>query len=289
MKEVTFLVGDDPVKNVEFNDGINDGEKVRDVALVRCVLKDKHLKKVTFEGGRIESCRVERSNLRYVRMQGVDLTGTVFTDCNLQYATFEFCNMRYVSFKGCYLNYDSALNNQPREANLRRLFLQSLRLNAMSMGDGAIATNLLVLELAANRDELVDIVVGRTEHERRKYSGWQRVGAARSLCGWWAQRMLWGHGLALWNVAFSGIAVVLLFAALYSFTPSYFLIEGVEGESQLTSLRGVYYSLISFTIGGPGDIMPANSWARAITGVEGLLGVIFLGFFAAAAYRRLAK
>jgi hypothetical protein len=35
--------------------------------------------------------------------------------------------------------------------------------------------------------------------------------------------------------------------------------------------------------------MPGNAVARAITAMEGLVGVVFLGFFAAAVYRRLSR
>jgi hypothetical protein len=57
----------------------------------------------------------------------------------------------------------------------------------------------------------------------------------------------------------------------------------------LNAFEAAYYSVISFTTGGFGDIVPGNTVARVITAIEGLLGLVFLGFFTAAIYRRYSR
>lgn len=290
MKEITFrgVPESEQFKHLEQNDGVDDGTTVRDPALVRCLLRDKYLRKVRIVGGRMQHCRFERTNLRDARLERVDLTGSVFVECNLQHATFDRCKLWYVTFERTQIDYSNILDSLPDEPNLRRQLLQSLRANAQSLGDNQRANLLHVLELSAERHELANIVIGATPHYRERYSAWARIQALGALGSWWMQRLVWGHGLALWNVALFGAVTVLTFALLCVLTPAAYVVRSAAPR-QLTFPEALYYSLISFTTGGFGDILPGNDWARLITGAEGLFGVVFLAFFAAAAYRRLGR
>jgi hypothetical protein len=101
--------------------------------------------------------------------------------------------------------------------------------------------------------------------------------------------MRWGYGLRLSNLVASGTLVVTLFAALSRWLPAEFVVTWRGGDPRLTWPEAFYLSVISFANGGFGDLRPANDVARVLTASEGLFVVLFLGFFAAAMYRRLAK
>ncbi len=281
---------DGTLRAIAINDGLGEGQRaIVDAALTFCLLKDKHLLGVAFSGGRVRHCRLEFVNLRDASFDRVDLTGTTFTQCNLRHARFVNCNLRYVNFNQCQLDYGAVLESAPNEPNLRQELLRSLRCNALSMGDSRQAEQLLAQELVAEREELWNRIVVRTEHYRKRSSGWDRIVAGRDWLGWWVSHLFWGHGLALGRIPTSGAFVVATFAALCVALPAHYRFEGAAGARALTFSEALYYSAMSFTTGGFGDIMPGNEVARVITSVEGLIGVVFLGFFAAAAYRRLAR
>ena len=79
------------------------------------------------------------------------------------------------------------------------------------------------------------------------------------------------------------------FAVFCRITPARYAIDERGSADQLTWPQSLYFSVISFTTGGFGDVRPSNAFAKALTSIEGVAGVLFLGFFAAAMYRRLAK
>jgi hypothetical protein len=274
---------------VETNDGIRDAVAVSDVQLSHCLLRDKYLRDVTFKGGLVRHCRLEFCNLRNSSFERIDFTGSVFLNCDLRRATFTSCTLWYATFDKCSLNYDAILRSAPTETNLRHLFFRTLRLNALSMGDKASADMLLHLELTAERDELANIAFRSTDYYRRKYDKLDQLRAAGRLCLHVVNDLFWGHGFNLKRLLASGVVTMAIFAGICRWSPATYHVTGEPGARSLTLPEATYYSVISFTTGGFGDVMPGNAFARTITASEGLVGIVFLGFFAAAVYRRYSR
>lgn len=274
---------------VELNDGIRDAVTVSDAQLSHCLLKDKYLRDATFKGGMFRHCRLEFCNLRNAAFERVDCTGTIFLNCDLRRTTFNACTLWYVSFDKCLVNYEAILASVPVETNLRQQFLRSLRLNAVSVGDKHWADELLHMELTAERDELMNIVRRSTDYYKRKYTRLDQLGAAGRLALHVINDLFWGHGFNLKRLAASGTATLAVFAAVCWLSPAQYKVGDDPAIRGLSLAEATYYSVVSFTTGGFGDIMPGNGFARVVTAAEGLVGIIFLGFFAAAAYRRYSR
>lgn len=271
------------------NDGLDGDAPLADVKLSHCLLVDKYLRDAVVKGGILRHCRLEFCNLRSATFERVDFTGTVFINCDLRKASFNACTLWYTSFDRCLLNYDAVLASEPSETNIKRLFLRSLRLNAVSTGDKEWVDRLLLRELKAERDDLWNIVWPLTDYYRTKYSTHDRIRSAWRLVRHWSSSLFWGHGISLWRLVTSGAATAGLFALLCWKSSAQYLVAGTPSPRTLGFMEALYYSTISLTTGGFGDIMPGNAAARVITAVEGSVGVVFLGFFAAAVYRRLSR
>lgn len=288
--ELIDLAGwDRTTPHLHQNDGLDGDATLADVKFSHCLLVDKYLRDAVVKGGILRHCRLEFCNLRNATFERVDFTGTVFINCDLRKASFNACTLWYTSFERCLLNYDAVLASEPGETNIKRLFLRSLRLNAESTGDKEWVDRLLLRELKAERDDLWNIVWPRTEYYRTKFKLHDRIQSAWRLARHWASDLLWGHGISLWRLATSGAVAVFLFALLCWKSSAQYILAGTTTPRALELMEALYYSAISFTTGGFGDIMPGNATARAITATEGLIGVVFLGFFAAAVYRRLSR
>ena len=291
MKEIDFTGWAPPtrLRFVELNDGIREAVTVADVQLSHCLLKDKYLRDVTFKGGVMRHCRLEFCNLRNAAFERVDFTGTLFLNCDLRRTTFNSCTLWYASFDKCFVNYDAILVSAPTETNLRHQFLRSLRLNAVSVGDKIWADKLLHLELSAERDELTNIVLRSTDYYRRKYSKPEQLWAAGMLALHVVNDLFWGHGFNLKRLAVSGLVTLAIFAGVCWRSPAQYMVGNDPAIRGLSLAEAAYYSVVSFATGGFGDIMPGNSFARFVTATEGLVGIIFLGFFTAAVYRRYSR
>lgn len=289
MKSIDLSQWDRTSPHVHLNDGLSQEPPLVDVQFSHCLLTDKYLRDCVFKGGTLQHCRLEFCNLRNASFERVNFTGTSFIDCDLRKASFIGCILWYTSFTRCQLDYDAVLECEPHETNIKRVFLRSLRLNAASTGDKEWVDRLHLRELRAERDDLWNIVWQRSAYYRTKYTPHDRVQSAWRLLRNWSSNLFWGHGISLRRLVTAGAVVTCLFALLCWKLSARYIVAGTASPRHLTFLESVYYSAVSFTTGGFGDIMPGNAMARAITATEGLVGAVFLGFFAAAVYRRLSR
>jgi len=232
---------------------------------------------------------LEFCNLRKAAFERIDFTGTVFLNCDLRRTIFNACNLWYSSFDRCLVNYDAILASVPTQTNIRHQFLRGLRLNAVSVGDKMWADRLLHMELTAERDELANIALMSTDYYRRKYTKLDQLRAGSRFVLHVINDLFWGHGFNLKRLILSGFVTMAVFAAVCWGSPARYTFGGNLATRGLTWTEATYYSVVSFTTGGFGDIMPGNAFARFVTATEGLVGIIFLGFFAAAAYRRYSR
>ena len=89
------------------------------------------------------------------------------------------------------------------------------------------------------------------------------------------------------DVIYAACAVYFLLS--FFFVPIYGMLEtAVPGSFVDNTLGGpvqwqqfVYYSLITLSTAGYGDILPANMWARMLAGIEATIGVLYVAILVA--------
>lgn len=82
-------------------------------------------------------------------------------------------------------------------------------------------------------------------------------------------------GMALCTYILLGTLWVLFYVPIAAFDPGAFHFPSAQGPAQsLTSLQ--YFSYVTLTTLGYGDIYPINPWARALAVLEALTGTLFL-------------
>jgi hypothetical protein len=194
-----------------------------------------------------------------------------------------------VVFERCDLDYQAVLTSLPPENNLRRRLLMVLRTNAESMGEKTWADKLLLLELAAERQDLRDAIRHTGKYYVDNYDPIDRVLAAMRL-GWHYVRFgLWGYGVYLSRLVLSASLLLLALATVASRTLFLFDVDGKGSPRALTWTEALYFCTINITTVGFGDISPANTAARMFASLTAVFGVVVFGFIAAAFYRRLGR
>ncbi|MFZ1791878.1 MAG: potassium channel family protein [Anaerolineae bacterium] len=84
------------------------------------------------------------------------------------------------------------------------------------------------------------------------------------------------------RVLITAITIYILLGSL--FTPLYGMIEFLSPHSFIDNGLGqpvqwqqlIYYSMITLTTVGYGDIIPVNAWARTLAALEGMTGVLYI-------------
>ena len=89
------------------------------------------------------------------------------------------------------------------------------------------------------------------------------------------------------DVIYAACAVYLLLS--FFFVPVYGMLEAAIPGSFVDNTLGtpvhwqqfVYYSLVTLSTAGYGDILPANPWARMLAGLEATIGVLYVAILVA--------
>jgi tetratricopeptide (TPR) repeat protein len=87
--------------------------------------------------------------------------------------------------------------------------------------------------------------------------------------------VVWGHGERPARTLFSGIAIILISAALYSIFGG--IIEG-SMVSTTSLVEALYFSVVTFTTLGYGDITPVGL-SRLVAMIEAFSGMFFMPLF----------
>lgn len=110
----------------------------------------------------------------------------------------------------------------------------------------------------------------------------------QALVVWLLLRYIFQAQRVTRDVLYAAVTVYILLAAL--FVPVYGSLELLQPGSFVDNLHPgapvfwqqfVYYSLITLTTTGYGDILPVSAWARAIATVEAVIGTLYLAILMA--------
>ena len=108
---------------------------------------------------------------------------------------------------------------------------------------------------------------------------------------WFLYKWLTGYGVRLRQVFANGAIIILLFALIWWWAGSSDCVLDSSNQPVANNWsfgQALYFSLITFTTIGYGDLHPAN-WARYLAGIEGLLGVISVSLFVVLYSRKVIR
>ena len=185
------------------------------------------------------------ANLEDARISEADLIGAVFTRANLQRADFKHSLVSKASFE---------------LADLR-----GARLLGIKNFDKAswVGADIRGIDLRG-----AYMVRSHIEDENYLYEIRTRGGYYRILYYLWWVTSDCGRSIGRWTLWI--FAVTLLFAMLYS-------LVGMDYGDNETSFSPLYYSVVTLTTLGYGDVVPASLGGQVLAVIQALLGYVGLG------------
>ena len=190
---------------------------------------------------------------------------------------------------------------------------------AADSGDRKAAAEFFIKEMTFRRKKYTKIIKGNTrslqdsnslieEDLSDKVSEFTkggdlrtRLGAVGKWVGNWVLYQTCGYGERLWRVIYiSGIVVVvfgILFATVTKGTSgvSNLATDGIDSvgtlltpEGLVTVLKNIYFSMITFTTLGYGDIRPVGRTAGTLAGLESFIGALLLALVVFVLGRRVS-
>ena len=141
----------------------------------------------------------------------------------------------------------------------------------------------------------------REKHARRR----QAIVEGEYLKWWYAalQRLVMGYGERPWRVVATSLAVIVGFGLVYPFLGG---MEAAEGETEAFQLaealslplgegtarvffENLYFSAVTFSTLGYGDIQPGSETVQLLASVQSLLGALLMALLVAVLARRITR
>lgn len=237
---------------------------------------------VNLKGARFSRCllglsRFESVYLRDVSFSECDLYGTDFERCHLQGIKFSKTSLKFCTFSGCEIDiasFSGGLHEEHQQRwSLARDIYRALRLNLNASGDERGSSWAIYQESVMQRRYLRS--KGRT---------------AEWLFSLLVD-LLWGYGQRPSRLFFFSLVFIATCAAVYFFTGIKLgdtCTTGTAAPSALAHfLECLYFSFITFTTVGYGDIVPCTLPSRAVAASEAFGGIFIMSLFVTANVRKL--
>lgn len=290
-----------------------DGAFVANVALdgldwfEECTLID-----ATFTDVDLRGASFVRADLREASFEHVGLGDANFTDANLEDATFSVCDLRGAVLENARTDQTLFSNARVSRGTMfgSKTYYERELLSENEAGgrtrDNAEAAIWTYREIYNLYEENALPFEARkfylAEKNMRRRLAWRRGHYARAFKAEGA-RWVTGYGISPWRVIASALAVIVAFGLAYPLTGGIqetiktstrganatvdkptqtetliWTISDVTqaGLSEMVGafLKSLYFSIVTFTTLGYGDIQPVGNLARALAGIESLLGAL---------------
>jgi len=250
-----------------------DGMLIRNVNLRWATVED-----VGFKGARLVDCNLSQATFsrcyfRRTAFRNCDIVNSKFESCEFPNARLESSRLDFASFRNCEIEFSSiALRDDANPQALERI-CRNLKLNAMSMGRFADASDLAYHERTYERHVLYRQAFPRGGGKPRRRGRAIVLWLDSMLFNW-----LWGYGERPWRLALG------MLVAIFGFGTLQFALDGLPGHGWW---EHVYFSGVTFASIGYGDLVPHGPLPRVLAVLEGLLGITFLGMLIASASKKI--
>lgn len=265
---------------------------------------DVDLQDASFVRANLKETTFDSVNLSEADLSATDLEGAQLRDINLRKATLEGARIENIRFSNV-------------KVDTRTTFGETC-VYEQDLADAAHTGEYLTLAQAATRTyqniEQLYSENGLTADDRRFYR--KRKDLQRRVA-WHTQdyvtallaegsRWVTGYGISPWRVLGSALILIVVSAVLYpitgGITETVSTVSGTQTETWRISdpvepflphattvlFKSLYFSVVTFSTLGYGDISPVGSTARAIAGLEAFLGSLLMALLVFVLSRRIS-
>ncbi|MBN2801900.1 MAG: pentapeptide repeat-containing protein [Deltaproteobacteria bacterium] len=283
--------------------GVNfSGASLQNSNFGMCNLKDAN-----FYKARLNSVEFFKADLQNAVFNESDCTHAGFGHADLTHASFLNANLNKASFTSATLNYVDFRTANLENASLREAVLTNATLTRASLKNADLKNS----DVEGADFHMADLSYARVMGVKNfKKAAW--VGAdifnidlrgaymirryimdenylyefkTRSSLNKFLYLLWWlssdcGRSLTRWALLM--FLVILIFAMMFHFS-------GVDYGAYKTPYSDIYYSIVTFTGLGYGDVMPASLQSQVLASIEAIAGYVGLGGFLSILSNKLAR
>lgn len=284
--------------------------------------------RLTHKGEDSPNYNLSRATLKEINFEGDNKTLDYLKFENTEFNGFDFSHHKLMLAENNYTlhhwNGNKGENKSNNNSSLSPAILESTYLKAKNgaaeFGDRKAAAEFFIKEMIFRRKKYMKIIRGNTRTQQYDHQDFieedldekiselkkggdirTRFSATGKWIGNWVLYQTCGYGERLWRVMYISVMVICVFAFLFTTVTkgtkgvNDLATSGVDSLFQLTTPEGIiifiknlYFSIITFTTLGYGDIRPVGSTARTLAGIESFLGALLLALVVFVLGRRVA-
>jgi hypothetical protein len=243
--------------------------KLKNKKFVNVWFKSVTIRGVTFQDCVFEDCR---------------LIGTIFVDCEFHDCTFKHCNTHKIQFKRTYIDPTSFIDmpDKNKYSNIGVHLFQQLYRNSAEMLQSDFSNSAEYEFKKWQRYELLSKWRNREPHKWR---------IARRWMSNFFFFLVSGYGLKPFRVVgWLFLTLTCVGAFNYNYWTSFDFHSGSSLSVDKPSLPlAIYYSIVTLTTLGYGDITPQSSFGLLATSTEVIFGLVGLAMLASALIKKVLR
>jgi hypothetical protein len=240
-------------------------------------IKDCHFTEISFSKTLIEGLEFENCKFSSCLFIGSVIRNCRFTDCS-----FKRCNTYRIEFSGVYINpqsFDECLD-ESKYQNIGVHLYQELLSNSRQLSQpDFIHHALFEFRRWLRLEQLYEL-------KQEGVDAATRIRLIRLVAQSWLAQLLLGFGVRLRSYFLTAASATFFFAIVnHSFAKEFGL--GISSDFPQSFADAFYFTIITLTTIGYGDITPTTAIGRIVVAGEGIVGFVLFATFASMIYRKI--
>ena len=248
---------------------------------------------------------IRNKNFERVSFTRTHISGIIFRNCTFHHCLFigtkisncEFHDCRFIStnthkilISRTYINPQSFQEclNEKKYQNIGLHLYRVLLKNYRDENQFVLARDAQFLFLQWQRYQDAFYVSQLWKNLRSKKQITDVIGMSASYIGRWVWEKFFGSGIRILPFIWTTLGVVVLLSAInFGFREQFGIMHGNIPITQCVD--AFYFTTISLTTLGYGDLVPTTSIGRIFAALQSVLGFFLLGLLASILYRRVSQ
>lgn len=179
---------------------------------------DVNAKELTFTNVDFSSCHFQRVYFYKAKFIGCNFTGARFSKCNFRGADFYNCTFDFTDFDKTIILPKQVIPSAPHQSGIRKELMQSLRANAISIGDQRAVGTFILEEIDAAKIHCLKVWQAKEGYYAQKYTRiTDRLKHLVKYWGWQLDDFVWGHGEKPKNSVVFAVFIIAICSVLKAY------------------------------------------------------------------------
>jgi uncharacterized protein YjbI with pentapeptide repeats len=234
--------------------------------LIKADLRESNLQGANLRRANLQGANLQEANLQGADLRRANLQGANLQEANLQNSKLHVTNLKNVNLKGADLT----------DSSFEKAIVKGVKYDRSTIFSGAYVDQALGNPQFVREAKDQQFLEEFKSKNPRIYKIWNVFAdCGRSFLRW-----------ALWSLLFA-VVFALIYEIIYFCSPATFKADFISPT--WSGISFLYYSIVTFTTLGFGDIVPKSPWVQLLVTLEVILGYVMLGGLISIFANKLAR